>query len=162
MPRIELITEIRASRERCFDLSRDIDLHVESMTRSGERAIRGTTTGLIGEGEEVTWQARHFGVLHEHSSRITMYDRPTHFRDSMVAGRFRRFDHDHTFEDAGDGVTRMLDVVEFDAPFGPLGWIVERLVLTSYLEGLIRERNEVIRRAAEGAVPPGPQRINPI
>ena len=36
MARLELVTLIRAPAQRCFDLSRDIDLHVRSMTHSGE------------------------------------------------------------------------------------------------------------------------------
>jgi ligand-binding SRPBCC domain-containing protein len=147
--RIELSTRIRASRERCFDLSRDIDLHLASMEDSGERAIAGRTSGLIGAGEEVTWEARHFGIRHEHCSRITAFDPPAHFRDSMVRGRFKRFEHDHFFEDGGDGVTLMRDVIEFVAPFGVLGRAVDRLFLRSYLERLIRVRNQVIQRAAE-------------
>lgn len=35
----------------------------------------------------------------------------------------------------------MLDRIEFAAPLGWLGLAVERLVLTRYLTGLIKERN---------------------
>lgn len=37
--------------ERLFDLARSIDVHVESQRASGERAVSGVTSGLIGEGE---------------------------------------------------------------------------------------------------------------
>lgn len=148
MPRFELCTLIRAPRERCFDLSRDIDLHVRSMAESGERAIAGCTSGLIGLDEEVTWEARHFGVLHRHRSRITEYDRPRHFRDIQVEGRFARFEHDHFFDEVEAG-TEMRDVLAFESPLGPLGKVVDWLVLGRYLERLINERNEVIRAAAE-------------
>ncbi len=97
MAKIELVTEIGATPERCFDLSRDIDLHLQSMAESGERAVAGNPTGLIGLGEEVAWLARHFGVTHRHTSRITAFDRPGYFRDSMVVGRVRRFEHDQLF-----------------------------------------------------------------
>ena len=85
--------------DRCFDLSRDLDLHKASMSASGEEAVAGRTSGLIGLDEEVTWRAKHFGVMHEHSARITAYDRPRHFRDVMAKGRFKRFEHDHLFEE---------------------------------------------------------------
>src|SRR5262245_9449050 len=97
MPVFELKTDIRAPVERVFDLSRSIDLHRESMGKTGESAVGGVTTGLIGPGESVTWQARHFGVWQRLTSRITAFDRPHHFRDSMVQGAFARFDHDHHF-----------------------------------------------------------------
>lgn len=146
--RLEIETVIRAPRERCFDLSRDIDLHVRSMETSGERAIAGRTSGLIGLGEDVTWRARHFGINHEHCSRITLLDRPGHFQDAMVRGRFKRFIHDHYFEEQ-NGVTVMRDVIEFASPFGLLGRLVDGLFLTQYLRRLILQRNSVIKDQAE-------------
>jgi ligand-binding SRPBCC domain-containing protein len=156
MARIELTTEIRAPVERCFDLARDLDLHRRSMEHTREEAIAGRTSGLIDLGEEVTWRARHFGLQHEHTSRITAFERPRHFRDSMIRGRFARFEHDHFFEAVGTG-TLMRDVVVFESPLGPIGWLVDRLVLRTYLEGLVRQRSEAIRREAEGHRAPGPE-----
>lgn len=148
MPRIEIETTIDARREICFDLARDLDLHLRSMHHSGERAIGGRTSGLIEMGEEVTWQARHFGFTHQHCSRITAFARPEHFRDSMVRGRFRRFEHDHFFDDK-DGRTVMRDAIDFASPFGLLGRLVDRIVLARYLRRLIEGRNRVIKDAAE-------------
>jgi hypothetical protein len=47
MPKIDITTRIAAPPERCFDLSRDLDLHLRSMGQSGERAIAGRTSGMI-------------------------------------------------------------------------------------------------------------------
>ena len=58
----ECVERIAAPVETVFDLSLDIDAHVASMADSGERAIGGVTSGLIGLGETVTWRAKHFGV----------------------------------------------------------------------------------------------------
>jgi ligand-binding SRPBCC domain-containing protein len=145
---IRLETSIRAPVERCFDLSRSIDLHIESAGSTGERAIDGVTCGLIGEGQQVTWLARHFGVRQRLTSRITVFDRPHRFRDSMVSGTFRRFDHDHLFTER-DGATLMTDVFDYEAPLGPLGVMAERLFLTRYLGAFLAERNGHIRRVAE-------------
>ena len=117
MPVIEIRTEVRAPLERCFDLSRDIDLHVVSMRATGERAVAGRTSGLIGLGEEVTWEARHLGVRQRFTSRITEFARPHYFQDRMVRGAFRSFAHDHFFESDGVG-TLMRDVLEFHSPLG--------------------------------------------
>ena len=121
------------------------------MAASDERAIAGRTSGLIGLGEEVTWEARHFGVMHRHCSRITAYVRPEYFQNVMIQGRFKRFEHDHFFEEARTGATTMRDVVVFESPLGPIGRIVDALILSSYLERLIAQRNQVIKAAAERA-----------
>lgn len=150
---IQLETLIEAPSEVCFDLSRDLDLHLRSQEGSGERIVGGRRSGLIGLGEEVSWEARHFGLLHRHTSRITQFDSPRHFRDSMVSGRFAKFEHDHFFESNGS-VTLMRDILDFASPFGWLGRLVDRLILRRYLAKLLATRNEVIKRAAEGRTGP--------
>ncbi|HEX2205968.1 MAG TPA: SRPBCC family protein [Longimicrobium sp.] len=148
MPVIRLETYVDAPPERCFDLARSVDLHLHAAASTGEAAVGGVTSGLIGAGEEVTWRARHFGVRQRLTSRITRFDRPRHFRDSMVRGAFARFDHDHHFEPCGAG-TRVRDVFDFRAPLGPLGRIAERLFLTRYMRRFLVHRARVLKEAAE-------------
>lgn len=143
-------TLIDADLERCFDAARDLDLHMKSLAHTNERAVAGRTSGLIGFGEQVTWRARHFGVTQHMTSRITAFEAPVYFQDTMQRGAFRTFVHDHVFTRQGDG-TVMRDVLEFSAPFGFVGRIVERLVLRRYLERLLTARAQVIKTAAEAA-----------
>jgi ligand-binding SRPBCC domain-containing protein len=117
---IEVVTDIYAPAELCFDLARDIDLHIESTAGTGEKAVGRVQTGLIDLGEEVTWEATHFGIRQRLTSRITQFDRPWHFRDSQVRGAFRRFDHDHYFM-VECGTTVMRDVFDYEPPLGLLG-----------------------------------------
>jgi len=163
MPILELVTHVAAPVERCFDLSRSIGLHQHAFGETGERAVAGVTSGLIGPGESVTWEATHFLVRQRLTSRITAFERPRHFRDSMVSGAFRRFDHDHLFEPDGHGGTVMRDVFDFTAPLGVLGRIAEMSFLTGYMRRLLAERNAVLRRIAESDdwrryLPPSPMR----
>jgi ligand-binding SRPBCC domain-containing protein len=148
MVRIDLETSINAPLERVFDLSRSIDLHMASTDFTGEEAIAGVTSGRIGLGETVTWRGRHFGVKVQHTSLITAYQFPIHFQDSMVQGLFRRFSHDHFFEQTAAG-TLMKDLMEFEAPWGLLGRVVEQILLEKHLRQLLIRRNLYIKRAAE-------------
>jgi ligand-binding SRPBCC domain-containing protein len=145
---IRVETEIKATPALCFDLKRSVELHVTSTGDSGERAVAGVTSGLIGEGQEVTWSAKHFGIRQRLTSRITAFDPPRHFRDSLVRGAFARFDHDHYFEPHGGG-TRMIDVFDYSAPLGPLGRLAERLFLNRYMRRLLIERGLGIKAVAE-------------
>jgi ligand-binding SRPBCC domain-containing protein len=149
MPVIKLETKITAPVERVFDLARCIDLHTESMGRSREKAVGGITSGLINLGESVTWEAVHFGVRQNLTSSITIYDRPRHFRDSMVSGAFKQLDHDHFFSEVEDG-TLMRDVFDYTAPLGFLGTAADKLFLKGYMARLLAGRNAVIKRVAEG------------
>lgn len=148
MVTLEEVTIIRAPIGRCFDLSRSIELHMRSTVRTGEVAVAGVTSGLIGLGAEVTWRARHFGVTQTMTVRITAFDSPKHFQDRMVRGAFRFFEHDHWFVERGDG-TEMRDVLRFAAPLSFLGLAVEPF-LQGYLRRFLRERNRVIKEMAEG------------
>ena len=150
MPTIEIVRRVAAPPARCFDLSRSIELHEHSTAATGERAIAGVTTGLIGAGEQVTWRARHFGVWQTLTSRITAFDRPHHFRDEQVRGAFAGFVHDHWFAPDDAGGTLMRDVFAFRAPLGPLGRLAEWAVLTRYMRRLLETRVDVVARAAEG------------
>lgn len=144
MPTFRVVTDIDAPVEACFDLSRSIDLHLESMLASDERAVGGVTSGLIAAGEEVTWQARHFGVRWRMTSRIVEFDPPRCFVDEMVRGPFRSFRHEHRFEARGAG-TRMTDVITFRTP---VALLTERLI-GRYLRRLMRIRNAAIRLKAQ-------------
>jgi ligand-binding SRPBCC domain-containing protein len=73
------------------------------------------------------------------TSRITALEFPQSFVDEQVRGPFKSFRHVHEFEATPTGSV-MTDRVEFTAPFGPAGRLVERLVLRRYLERLIANR----------------------
>ncbi len=148
MPKIEIETRIKSTLEICFDLSRSIDLHKISTAQTNEQAIAGVISGLMGLGETVTWEATHFGVKQQLTSKITAYNRPFHFRDEQVRGAFQSFVHDHSFE-LNNGFVIMQDVFEFQSPFSVLGKIFNNLVLTNYMTKLLKERDEVIKDFAE-------------
>jgi ligand-binding SRPBCC domain-containing protein len=148
MPLIELTTMIRAPRERVFDLARSIDAHQHTTGGTEERAVAGVTSGLIGLGDEVTWQARHFGIRQRLTARVTALDRPKHFQDMMTSGAFKRMVHDHEFEEHPAG-TRMRDRFEFQSPLGLLGWLMDSLFLTAYMRRFLVERNVALKQLAE-------------
>lgn len=148
MPKIELITEINATIEICFDLSRSIDLHKISTAKTQEQAIAGRTKGLINLNETVTWQAIHLGITQKLTSKITAFDRPNYFVDEQIKGIFKSLIHEHKFEKVGNKVI-MQDVFEFHAPFGFLGKLFNKLILTNYLKKFLSDRNQVIKEYAE-------------
>jgi ligand-binding SRPBCC domain-containing protein len=112
------------------------------------RAVDGVTSGLLNLNEQVTWEAFHLGVRQRLTSRITAFDRPHHFRDSQVRGAFRRFDHDHFF-DQDQGGTIMRDVFDYSSPMGWIGRCVDWIFLENYMRSLLQRRAEIITLTAE-------------
>jgi ligand-binding SRPBCC domain-containing protein len=146
-------TLIDAPVARCFDLARSVEVHLAGNTHFGEKAValEGATSGLLNLGDTVTWRARHFLVRQCLTSRITAFDSPTYFQDTMLRGAFRSMQHDHYFRALADGQTGMRDVFRFAAPIPFLGRIAEALVLGRYMRALLRERNAVIKQIAESS-----------
>ncbi len=148
MPLIKIKTFIKAPIERCFDLSRSIDLHKISTEHTNEEAIAGTTSGLIGLGESVTWRARHFGVTQQLTTQITECNAPFFFVDEMTKGAFKSFRHEHFFE-RSQSHTLMTDHFDYTSPFGVLGMMADFLFLENYMKKLLTKRNNTIKQYAE-------------
>jgi ligand-binding SRPBCC domain-containing protein len=125
---IHITTIIHAPIEACFDLSRSIDLHVESTQQTNEKAIDGRTSGLIEEGEFVTWEATHFFIRQKLSTRIVEMKKPTYFKDVMIKGAFKSMEHEHHFKVLNDG-TEMVDRFYYQVPFGFIGRIFDYFIL---------------------------------
>lgn len=153
MPVICLETRMHAPIDRCFDLARSIEIHLRSTERTREKVVGRAAKGLLGPDDEVTWEATHLGIRQRLTSRITVWNPPYHFRDSMVRGAFRSFAHDHFFEQ-DQGITIMKDRFEYTSPLGLLGGLADTLFLKRYMERLLRIRANVIRVAAEAGEMP--------
>ena len=148
MPTIHLTTFIAAPPERVFDLSRNIDLHKQSMTKHKEQAVAGIRFGLIEKDETVTWKAKHLFRTRFLRSRVTEMIKPKLFIDEQAEGDFKMMKHEHHFKPCENG-TIMIDLIQFEAPYGIAGKWFNTLYLTRYIRKLMEHRNKTIKEFAE-------------
>ncbi|WP_417939548.1 SRPBCC family protein [Flavobacterium sp. RS13.1] len=148
MTTINLTTKINASKKTVFDVSRNIDIHQQSASKSNEKAIAGITSGLINLNETVTWRGKHFGFCLTHKSRITAMDFYDYFVDEMQEGKFKTFRHEHFFEEK-NGVTIMTDQLQYETPFSIIGKLFDALFLKKHLIGFLIVRNKMLKKTAE-------------
>jgi ligand-binding SRPBCC domain-containing protein len=148
MAKIHLTSFIAAPIERVFDLCRSINLHQLSTASTNEKAIDGVMTGLINKNETVTWQAKHLFKTRQFTSKITEMKSPVFFTDEMIKGDFKSFHHEHHFKTVANG-TIMINLLNFETPYGTLGKMLNSIFLKSYLEKFLIKRNEVIKEYAE-------------
>nr|WP_314840171.1 SRPBCC family protein [uncultured Flavobacterium sp.] len=148
MTTIQLTTKINAPIELIFDLSRNIDVHQKSTSKSNETAIDGITSGLINLNEIVTWRGKHFGVYLKHKSLISAMEIPTYFVDEMLEGKFKSFKHQHTFIKK-KGFVMMEDKIQYETPYVIFGKIFNHFLLKKHLTKFISERNSFIKSLAE-------------
>jgi len=145
MPTIHLTTLIHAPIEKVFDAARSIDLHQASMQHTNEIAIAGITSGLINEGETVTWKAKHLFITRTMTVKITAMQPHSFFKDEMLEGDFKLMQHEHYFKSVVEG-TEMKDVFHFESPYGVIGKLVNYLFLTNYMQKLLLQRNTIIKQ----------------
>ena len=145
MVHLPLCTVIEAPIERWFDFSRSIEVHLSGTEQTGEQAVGGVTSGLIGPGDFVLWRATHLGVKQDLAGRITAYDRPAYFRNTMFEGAFRSMQHEHFFRALASHRTEMKDRLVFAAPFPIVGLMAEKLVLERYMRYFLAHRNAILK-----------------
>ncbi len=157
MATIHLETNIEAPVELCYDLALTVEAHEDTIGGKGHgRAVAGVTSGRMKLGDTVTWEATHFGVRQRLTSRIVAAE-PSYIRegtkqaifvDEMQQGAFKYWRHKHIFQSKMNG-TLMIDKIEFAAPFGFIGRIVDALVLKEYMTRFLIKHNENFKKIAE-------------
>ncbi len=148
MPTLHLTSFVAAPKERVFDLSRNISLHKVSMEQFKEEAVAGIRSGLINKEDTVTWRGKHLYKTRYFTSKITEMKIHESFTDKMIKGDFKSFEHQHFFKTADNG-TIVIDIINYELPYGWIGELVNRFYLGPYLEKLINHRNNVIKQYAE-------------
>ncbi|RYZ83855.1 MAG: hypothetical protein EOP04_19140 [Proteobacteria bacterium] len=75
--------------------------------------------------------------------------KPDMFVDQQVKGDFKMMKHEHHFKPCDNG-TIMIDLFEYEVPYGSFGRLLSKVYLTGYLKNLIEQRNKSIKEFAEG------------
>jgi ligand-binding SRPBCC domain-containing protein len=77
--------------------------------------------GGIADGSRVTLEIRRGPLKSRWEALHRDFVEGVQFTDVQVAGPFKRWEHTHRVEPAGDGRATLIDYVEYTLPFGPLG-----------------------------------------
>jgi ligand-binding SRPBCC domain-containing protein len=137
---------VHAPISRCFALSTSVEVVHRELHMA---PVEGRTSGLVQSGDYIRWEGMQLGFWNYHVSKIYDFKVPFYFRDRMIAGRFKRFEHDHRLAPNKDG-TLLSDEIRFDMHFGLLGWVVGLLILKPHVTKLLHRRFHLIKRLAEG------------
>jgi ligand-binding SRPBCC domain-containing protein len=100
----------------------------------------------IQPGTLLEYRLRWHGLGIRWRTRIVTWNPPRVFTDEQIRGPYRLWHHTHTFT-AEDGGTRMVDVVNYELPFGIAGAIAHRFAVRRDLERVFDYRQQVIASA---------------
>ena len=150
MPIIESEIFINAPIHECSDLARNVDIHIQTSSKTKERVVGGVASGLLEAGDTVTWEAVHFGFRQRLTVQVVSMDRPYMFVDVMVKGAFHSFTHTHEFMVRPHG-TLMIDRFQYKSPLGLIGMLADKLFLERYMAAFIISRGKFLKEIAEKA-----------
>ena len=84
-------------------------------------------------------------------TEIVHVDEPHRFVDEQRVGPYRIWHHEHAFRALSESETEMHDLVTYVPPLGPLGAILEPLLIRPQLEKIFDYRREHMPSADEAA-----------
>ncbi|CAN5362382.1 SRPBCC family protein [soil metagenome] len=84
-------------------------------------------------------------------TEIVQVNAPHHFVDEQRVGPYRLWHHEHFFRARPEGGTEVRDLVTYVPPLGPLGALLDRLVIRPQLERIFEYRRAQLERGASEA-----------
>ncbi|MCU0379668.1 MAG: SRPBCC family protein [Chitinophagaceae bacterium] len=148
MPKIHITSFFKAPVDRVFDLSRNLALRKKSLHVGKEQLLSSSGDSLVHAGETITLRAKHLGKSREITARITELNQPLRFTEEQVKGDLKSYRHEYHFK-ATDNGTILIDILEFEGPRDLLGSLASTFFLKSYLESMLRKKNELLKQYAE-------------
>ncbi len=98
---------------------------------------------LMKEGAVFEYSIRVMGIQMRWKSLISEYKPPFRFIDEQVKGPYTSWQHTHTFTEVHGG-TLIGDEVRYAMPFGIIGRVAQRLVVSRQLEDIFSHRSQVM------------------
>jgi ligand-binding SRPBCC domain-containing protein len=100
----------------------------------------------IEAGTLIDYRLRIHGLPLRWQSRITVWEPPLRFVDEQIRGPYRRWHHEHAFEEV-EGGTLCRDVVDYAVPGG---WLIHELLVRRDLLRIFRFRQQKLERRFGG------------
>jgi ligand-binding SRPBCC domain-containing protein len=128
-------------RERVFEFFADA-FQLEALTPPWLNfAVRTPAPIQLAPGVLIDYRLRLHGIPLTWQSRIEVWEPPVRFVDVQTRGPYRRWHHEHVFED-GDGGTWCHDIVHYSVPGGSL---IERFFVRPDLLEIFTYRQAKLR-----------------
>lgn len=97
-------------------------------------------------GMIITYQVHPLlGIPLRWVTEITQVDEPNYFVDNQKSGPYKFWHHQHFFYETGQG-TKMVDIINFAAPFGWIGLVAENYIVENKVQEIFRYRSETLKK----------------
>jgi ligand-binding SRPBCC domain-containing protein len=135
--------ELACTPEEAFDyLSTPQTIQTISPDKMGLNYLK--TPEVYHHGAIIEFQVISFGQIQTITHEVTKFERPGIFSEKMVKGPVPFWVHTHKFEDLGNGLTLVVDEIEFQPPKGLLGFLINETRILDDLEQGMDERQRLL------------------
>ena len=140
---LETETTIPAPRSDVFSFFSDASILMRLTPPSLDFRILTPTPACMREGALIDYRISVRGLPMRWRTRISCWNPPFGFVDEQLKGPYRKWIHQHTFEETDSGKTFMRDRVRYALPFPPFGELALPLVRVE-LQGIFEFRRRAI------------------
>lgn len=99
----------------------------------------------------IEFKIQAMGLVREIVHQVTAFDEPQSFTEEQIAGPFKRWIHEHTFESRDGGGSVVVDRIQFLPPGGVAGMIMNASRILENLEDGFEFRHEQLERHFQSA-----------
>ncbi|MBK7812435.1 MAG: SRPBCC family protein [Saprospiraceae bacterium] len=85
-----------------------------------------------------------WGISMEWVTEITQVEEKKYFVDEQRKGPYKIWHHEHHLIPQDDGIL-MRDIISYQVPFGPLGDLLNAMMIQKKIEGIFKFREEKLR-----------------
>lgn len=153
MPQLIFETMITAPLEAVWAFHEDVIGSLPALSPP-QGAVKIVSADLpVHVGSRIVISAKIlFGIRGKWVAKIVLHEPPCEekamFADEQESGPFSAWRHEHRFEQVGSQ-TRLVDVVTYRVPLGPLGWVADKLFVRRKVEDMFAYRHRETRRFLE-------------
>ncbi|HEY7086598.1 MAG TPA: SRPBCC family protein [Tepidisphaeraceae bacterium] len=152
MPTIEFETTVAAPLARVWEFYLDVMGSLPRLCQPGdqvqiERADLPPQVGgrviLRAKGPlgRLVWDARYVELVPPHP---VVFGEEARFVDVQDSGPFKSWQHSHEFEAIDAKSTRIVDRITYQVPYGPIGWVADKIIVRPKLRAMFRYRHQVL------------------
>ncbi len=95
----------------------------------------------------ITYQVRPLlNIPQTWVTEITHVNEPNYFVDEQRFGPYKMWHHEHIFKHLPDGEVLMEDIVSYAIPFGFLGRIANKFIVSKKVKEIFNYRSEVLKK----------------
>lgn len=145
MPQFESRTSLHATPEQVFEFILQ-PANLEAIAPPESQFVFVNPPKVIVLGSRLTCRVQAYGMVQQLSYEIVELVAPLRFREKMVEGPLKLWQHDYIVEPNAAGGCSLINLIEFEPPGGLLGFVVTANKILEALDDGFHHRREALQK----------------